>query len=210
MSADDFFLDINLMLGIPAPIKDTAGVGDFQAWQIPEFSALAANSPNCSGLYADPNVVANLWAWGFWGGQMPYVSHTETGYDPLSSNELQGKWLIEFGVIRAGGILPAFAFSMMPKVLPLMAPKGMGSSFPYFVMGDDMDTRKYLASEWNLKAGSTSTFMFLVGQGALYGFAYFSHGIFLMYQAFGIYAICYSFVALIYAGYRMKSDGASQ
>jgi len=205
LSEDDFFIDVNILFGIPAPMKDTLGVGGFQAWQFTEFSGLP---PNCTGEYGDANISPNLWAFGFWAGQMPYVSHTDAGYDPLQSNAQQGKWLAEFGITRSGGVLPAFAFSFMPKILPLVAPKGLGSSFPYFVMGEEFDARSETSDMYNMdKATSVTTFMMLVGQGSHFHFLFYSLGMHALYTICGVYLIVYAFVpTLVYALYRMKAD----
>jgi len=206
LSSDDFFLDISLMLGIPAPMLDDSG-GGWQAWEVPAFTDVAETHPNCTGTYKDSNVAGFMWSWGFWGGVMPFVAHTEIGYDPISPGK-PSKFLAEFGVSRTGGTLPAFAFSMMPKMLPLMSPSGLGASFPFLVLGKSLDLVRYAYETCGLKpSGFDNVGEYLVGAGALYYFQYFSTAIQTMYLYPGIYTICYTCtIVLPVAMYRLKVD----
>merc|ERR1712205_284995 len=107
-----------MMLGIPSPIKDTTGAGGWQAWH--QGSVFSGVSANCSANIGDWNLAPFAWAWGFWNGMIPYPSHGAAGYNPFAPGTTSVR-LAEFGVTRTGttGVLPAFAFSMMPKMLPL-------------------------------------------------------------------------------------------
>jgi len=210
LSPDDFFLDVNLLMGIPAPILDDSG-GGWQAHEIPAFHELASTDPNCTGTYIDPNVAPNLWAWGFWGGMMPYVSQiSESGYDPLVPGP-GSKYLAEFGVTRSGNVLPAFAFSMMPKMLTLIAPKGLGSSYPYFVLGKSLDIKKlaedYTGNDINLDAVAFS----LYGQGANFWIRNYSQGVYTLHMYPGIYCVIFAFaIVLPVAAIRFKLDTAER
>jgi len=207
MSDDDFFLDLNLMLGIPAAIPDSnphwGPAGGWQAWELPEFSSV---DPNCTGSYGDQNLAGFLWTWGFWAGSIPIVSHKQIGYDPNAPGT-PSKFLAEFGVNRAGGTLPAFAFSFLPKMIPLIAPSGLGGSFPMFLMGKLMDLRQEIGDAYGVDPPtSSSTLMFLVGPGTAYYLNYYSHGMFTLYTWAGSYLLVWSAVTLIYGVIRMKVD----
>jgi len=211
LSEDDFYLDINLLLGIPAPIKDLNGAGDWQAWQIPAFSSLAGDAPNCTGNYADANVSPNLWAFGFWSGVMPYVCNTKAGYDPLGvENGVPSQWLAEYGVMHGDRLLPAFAFSMMPKMLALVSPSGLGSSFPGFYMGETGNALHALADTYGLPTPtSRSSYMEGYGNDMLFAVTFYSYGVYMTHFALGLYVIVFAFFpTLLVAAYRLKADAS--
>jgi len=208
LSPDDFILDINLLLGVPAPIIDDGG-GGWQAFEIPAFADVAAQSPNCTGGYKDPGVATFAWAWGFFSGVYPYVSHTEVGYDVLGTGA-SSKWLAEFGVSRkAEGVLPAFAFSMMPKMIAMYAPKGLGGAYPFLFMGKNVDVAALTADALGLDAAPGFLFQdFLVqGKGALFFFRYYSDALKNSLKYAGFYLIIYALVIVLpVAAVRFKVD----
>jgi len=207
LSPDDFFLDINLILGIPAPIADQYNPGGgWQAWQFSSFASMS--DQNCTGVYGDgPGLSVGFWAWGFWAGNFPYVSHSDLGYDPLGSGPTS-KWLAEFGVERTvGEVLPAFAFSMMPKMIPMISPGKLGQTFPFFVMGMELDVKKIAGDAIGLTVIQGSTYLFLAGGGSLYVFTYYADAIYISRFALGIYLITYAFFPILLIGlYRFKAD----
>jgi len=208
LSPDDFFIDIDLMFGVPSAIKDVSGAGAFQAHSYPEFAAIATSDPNCTGAFADSNVSPLLWTFGFWsGGTLPWVSHTEAGYDPIIPGD-QGKWLAEFGVSRNGATLPAFAFSMMPKMWAFLAPDGLGKNFPATMMGASADCRSWAGKSMGIDFIPTvSSYMWLFGQGAPYYYIYYSHAMYTFYLYLGIYTIVWAFVPLLVTAIvRLKID----
>jgi len=210
LSDDDFFIDLNLMLGIPAVIPESnphwGAAGGWQAHEIPAFTGLS--DPNCTGSYGDQNIAPFLWVWGFWSGQIPLVSHGEAGYNPLGHGN-PSKFLVEFGVARAGGTLPVFAFSFLPKMIPLLAPSGLGASFPTFVMGKNMDVRVDLGEWYGVQTPSSmNTLGLLFGPGAMFAVTYFPHGTYTMHIWYGGYAVVWSVVTFFYAGFRLKKDAA--
>lgn len=199
LSADDFYIDIDLLMGTPAPIADLDGLGAWQAWQVPAFATIAETSPNCTGTYQDSGLSALLaagvssWAWGFWSANRPYVSHNEAGYDPMSFGP-QSKWFAEFGVSRTGGTLPAFAVGVMPKMTTLLSPRG----FPQYVMGEHVDVNSLVADLLLLDvAEAPGGYQFLMGQGAPYFFRYYAQGFWAMYTALGVLLIILSFVLIL-------------
>jgi len=206
LSADDFFLDINLLLGIPAPIIDDTG-GNWQAYEISAFQELAASDPNCTGSYKDPNVSPNFWAWGFWSGAIPYVSQSsEEGYNPFVPGP-GSKWLAEFGVTRGDVTLPAFAFSMMPKMVTLLAPKGLGSTFPWFVLGTPTDVRVVTEDMMLQPNGLDAVDLYLYGQGALFYLKNYPTSVYTLHQYPGIWCLIYAFVVVLpVAAVRFKLD----
>jgi len=205
VSSDDFFLDINLLLGIPSPILDDDG-GGWQAYEIPEFSDVAEGSPNCTGTYKDSNVAPFMWAWGFWGGVMPFVAHSSAGYDPMAPGK-SSAWLAEFGVSRNGGTLPAFAFSMMPKMLTLVSPAGIGASFPFTILGKDMNVETRVSDMVNMEVSMATTANLLVGVGANWFLRYYSYAIYTLHLYPGAWCLIYTFfIVLPVAAYRFKLD----
>merc|ERR1712146_500949 len=121
----------------------------------------------------------------------------------------QGKWFAEFGVTRPGsaGVLPAFAFSMMPKMIPLMSPTGLGENWPEYVMG------KYYMDRYQFypQVIYENTLEFMHGAGVTYHMLYFIHGWRNWWLYFGIYCIVFAFVpTLLYGLYRMKADASSK
>jgi len=208
LSPDDFFLDVNLLMGIPAPIIDNSG-GNWQAYEVPEFHELAASDPNCTGTYIDPNVAGNLYAWGFWGGVLPYVSQSsELGYDPLSPGP-GGKYLAEFGVTRNGGTLPAFAFSMMPKMITLIAPQGLGSSYPFSVLGKFTDIRLLVEDMTGVDCTLDAVSFYLYGQGANFYIRNYPTAMETLHFYPGLYCLLYAFVIVLpVAAFRFKVDSA--
>lgn len=237
LSPDAFFIDINLYLGIPAPIFDANAASGFQAYEFPAFSDVA---PNCSAQLGDVNVSPWLWSWGFYVGLMPYVSHTSanpgypvdfkrqtdnphaptfgtiessrmtSGYNPYAfyGGLSAGKWLTEFGVTRNGATVPAFAFSMMPKMIPLLSPTGLGSTFPSFVMGQDQEVGRTTLPVG--QQGERSTLMYMSGNGVFYAIYYYAHGWYTLYTYAGIYSIVASICPMaLYGMYRMRKDTAA-
>jgi len=204
LSMDDFFVDVNLLLGIPAPALDVDGAGGWQAYEMGVFPDL---DPNCTGSYGDAGVVTSFWAWGFFSTSIPYVSHNEQGYDPLKPGA-QGKWLAEFGISRPNGVLPAFAFSIMPKMIPMIAPRGVGSNFPVTIMEEDFEVRSLIAPLIGKDYVSvTSTGMHLWGIGAFYLLTNYSYALYTMYFALGIYLLIYAIcVVMVTAALRFKMD----
>jgi len=199
LSEDDFFIDINLMLGIPAPSLDTAGAGSWQAFEIPSFASMP---PNCTGTYGEPGALsAPYWAWGFWGGTWPYISHTEEGYNPYAVGK-QGKWLAEFGVTTTtGSTIPAFAFSMMPKMHLMVAPSG----FPFFLMGKELNA--VVTTENMIGQPITvgpSSYMWCYGQGVFFFLTFFAHSNYVMFISAGVWMIIVAVMVLLTAAYRMK------
>jgi len=215
LSPDDYFVDVNLYVGIPSAILDANGAGGFQAYEfthVPEFASVVASDPNCTGTFGDPNVAAFLWAWGWWSGSYPYVSHTELGYSPTVETGQQGKWLAEFGVTRNGAVLPAFAFSMMPKLVPLIAPHGLGSSYPLKIMGAEVDANAHVAGAATLpdRVGSTASGQFMHGSGIMYFILCYTNGWYTFYKYTGIYLILWSLLITLPTGVvRMKLDAAN-
>jgi len=235
--ADDFFIDINLMLGIPSGLKDANSAGGFQAWNTAPWTGMA--SPNCTANVGEWNMSPNLWAWGFWSGSMPYVSHGtkspyanafdsttypvkqamidagtwSTGYNPwidAGYSGGQGKFLAEFAVQRTGhsGVVPAFAFSMMPKMTPLLSPTAVGKNFPSKFMGKVWDP-KYIPGA-NPPLGDRTPYNILMGDGFLWYMIYFANAVHIMWMYMGIYFLVYAFVPIAaYGAYRFKADAAS-
>jgi len=204
LSPDAFFIDVNLYLGIPSAIIDSNSAGGFQAWQVSAFSSMA--DQNCTGTYADSNVAGWGWAYGFWSGIIPYVAHSEIGYDPTHPGE-QGKWLAEFGVTMPAGMLPAFAFSIMPKLIPLISPNGLGSNFPGFIMGEDLNAGNLISDIIGDPVGRTTSSMDMLGKGSLYTLVYYAHAWYNIYLYCGVYLLVYSFFpVLTVALYRFKAD----
>jgi len=207
LSADDFFIDLNLLLGTPSPILDSNGAGSWQAYEYPSLGDVSSTSPNCTGTYADPGTVVFLWSWGFWSGTVPYVSHTELGYTPIEIGA-QGKWLAEYGVTRDGSVLPAFAFSMMPKMVTVISPTGIGSGFPFSLMGAITDSKNEMSA---LLGGNEITFSTtgddLWGHGCLLYLTYFGAGYYTLYLYCGIYFFVFAILVTIpTAIYRFKVD----
>merc|ERR1712146_489747 len=216
MGSDDFFIDVDLMWGIPSPILDWTGAGGFQAWQLPAFAEMP--DPNCSALVADRGVSMALWNWAALGQlantgvpKVPYVTHGAAGYNPfwpmMGMPPAQGKWLAEFGVQRPGveGVLPAFAFSMMPK-LPLMSPRALGDGRPFYVMDKYYEDRM----QFYPQVATQNIREFLHGGGVTYHMLSFIHGWRNWWLYFGIYCIVFAFVpTLLYGLYRMKADAAN-
>jgi len=219
LSVDDFYLDVNLILGIPAPFRDFSAAGGWQAWQIPAFADIAAASPNCTGSYQDAGIAyvdtgsfpgMGIFAWGFWTGTMPYVCHSEAGYDPFSHGH-PSKWLAEFGVTRTSGeILPAFAFSIMPKMIPMISPAKLGETFPTIVMGKVSDSMQIINDRFGITLnGAPTTYMQAWGMGALYYFTFHAQGYYSLYLALGVYTVVFSFVPLITSAFRFKMAQSS-
>lgn len=210
LSPDIFYLDVNLPLGIPSPIHDAHSVGGWEAWSTDAFPTAA--NPNTTATYGDANVAPLAYAWGFFGGTIPFPSMNSAAYNPFAAwgNGAQGKWLAEFGVTRAAKTLPAFAFSMMPKMLSLMSPQGAGSSFPTFIMGKNLEMRtEVLESVGVTAAGERSQLMDFFGHGALYTIPAYPHGLYTMYLYPGILCIVFSIIPVAaYGAYRMKKDVA--
>lgn len=205
LSPDDFFIDVDLLLGIPSGTLDVNAAGGWQAYEIfPDFA-----SPNCTGSYGDAGLSAFLWAWGYWSGNYPYVSHDEYGYTP-SLIGAQGKWLAEFGVTRPEGVLPAFAFSMMPKMIPLLSPTAIGATFPFFIMGQEFESRVLAGQHIGTDAITYELLgEFLWGKGIYYLSIQYTVGTYYMYLYCGIYLIVYGIVVTMgTAIYRFKADQA--
>merc|ERR1739848_683024 len=110
-------------------------------------------------------------------------------------------WLSEFGVLRSDGILPSFAFSMMPKMQTLMDPSSLGTSFPFFMMGKTMDIRIEMGDIVSLTTpNGVSNAMNLFGQGVHYAVTYYAHGWYTMYLACGVYLILYALFPVMAVG----------
>jgi len=213
LSDDDFYIDINLLLGIPVPIKDLSGAGGWQAWELGStFSSVAEDSPNCTGSYADNNVAPNLWAWGFWSGKMPYVCNTKGGYDPYGAeNGVPSQWLAEYGVTHGNELLPAFAFSMMPKMIPMLSPGGLGANFPSFVMGVTGNALIGLADSFGMTTpASRSLYMEVFGDDFIHATTFYSHALYTTHVVLGSFIVGFAiFPTLIVGIYRHKVDASS-
>jgi len=136
------------------------------------------------------------------------VCHSEAGYDPLSHGEAS-KLLVEFGVKRAGdAVLPAFAFSMLPKMIPLLSPAQMGKTFPHYVMGELVEVHTILGNDLGgINPFATSGYMYLMGQGIHFYALYYAQGYYVFYAYSGALIMSWAIVVTLpTAAYRWKQQ----
>lgn len=107
--------------------------------------------------------------------------------------------------------MPAFAFSMMPKMRALISPAGLGSSYPNLIMGETVDVSQIASDKVDSSLVNYVAIAFqdmqLVGRGADFYFRYYSLALGNLMLYPGVYLVVYAiFIVLPVAAIRFKMD----